>query len=128
MHNKIKKIPNYVGDWTYKYFHQSAFDVPLKFPNEKIINFLRQFKKEEKIKLYRGINEYNKGNYTGIKSWTYNKKIASFYAKERGGKIIERTFKPKDILLDTTLLDKNQRIFLGYDFKIDGKEILVIKK
>ncbi len=89
MQSKNNKIPKYVINWTDKYFHQSAFDIPLKFPNKKVIDFLTKFKKEGKIKLYRGINKYNEENYAAIESWTYDKKVASQYAKEVGGKVIE---------------------------------------
>ncbi|MFA6215621.1 MAG: hypothetical protein WC768_03570 [Patescibacteria group bacterium] len=120
------KMPTYVVDWTDKYFHQSAFDIPLKFPSKKVINFLIKFRKEEKIKLYRGINRYNKNNYTGIKSWTYVKKIASLYAKEINGRVVEKVFQPKNILLDTTLLDEQSKLLLGYDHKFNDKEVLTI--
>lgn len=119
-------MPTYVVDWTDKYFHQSAFDIPLKFPSKKVINFLIKFRKEEKIKLYRGINRYNKNNYTGIKSWTYVKKIASLYAKEINGRVVEKVFQPKNILLDTTLLDEQSKLLLGYDHKFNDKEVLTI--
>ena len=59
-------------------------------------------------------------------SWTYDKKIASRYANEIGGKVIEKIFNPKNILLDTTLLNKQEKILLGYDHKIDDREVLVI--
>lgn len=125
MTNKLL-IPSYVSNWTDKYFHQSGFDVPLKFPSKKVFNFLVKFKKEGEVKLYRGINRYNKENYTGVVSWTYDKKIASIYANEIDGKVIEKIFDPKNILLDTTLLDKKEKILLGYDYKIDDKEVLII--
>lgn len=120
------KIPKYVIDWTDNYFHQSAFAIPLKFPTKKIISFLTYFKTEEKIKLFRGINKFNQENFTGVKSWTYSKKVAKRYAKEQGGKIIEKIFNSKNILLDTTLLSDNEKKLLGYDYKIDEKEVLII--
>ncbi len=126
MQSKNNKIPKYVINWTDKHFHQSAFDIPLKFPNKKVIDFLAKFKKEEKIKLYRGINKYNEENYTGVESWTYDKKVAFRYAKEVGGKMIEKIFKLENILLDTTLLNKQEKILLGYDYKADDKEVLII--
>ncbi|MBM2817860.1 MAG: Methyltransferase [Parcubacteria group bacterium] len=120
-------IPSYVSNWTDKYFHQSAFGVPLKFPTKKATNFLAKFKREEKIKLYRGIHRYNKENYTGVESWTYDKKIAVRYASDEiEGKVIEKIFDSKNILLDTTLLDEEEKVLLGYDYKIDDKEVLVI--
>ena len=120
-------IPSYVSNWTDKYFHQSSFDMPLKFPTKKATNFLVKFKREEKIKLYRGIHRYNKVNYTGVESWTYDKKIAVRYASDEiEGKVIEKIFDSKNILLDTTLLDKEEKILLGYDYKIDDREVLVI--
>ena len=128
MENKLlsKIISSNITNWTDKYFHQSAFDVPLKFPTKKVLDFLTKLKKEGKIKLYRGVNKYNKENYTGVVSWTYDKKIASRYANEIGGKVIEKIFNPKNILLDTTLLNKQEKILLGYDHKIDDREVLVI--
>ena len=126
MPNKNNKIPRYVADWTYKYFHQSAFDVPLNFPNKRVVNFLTQFRKNGKIKLYRGENKYNKENYTGIKSWTYNRKIAARYADEIGGKIISKMLDAKKILLDTTLLNEQERFLLGYDYKVNDEEVLII--
>lgn len=128
MENKLlsKIISSNITNWTDKYFHQSAFDVPLKFPTKKVLDFLTKLKKEGNIKLYRGVNKYNKENYTGVVSWTYDKKIASRYANEIGGKVIEKIFNPKNILLDTTLLNKQEKILLGYDHKIDDREVLVI--
>ncbi|MDP2927803.1 MAG: hypothetical protein Q8N80_03260 [Candidatus Omnitrophota bacterium] len=120
------EIPAYVSSWTDEYFHKSAFEAPIKYPDKKIIDFLSQFKKKESVKLYRGINKYNGENYIGLESWTYKKEVASRYAKEIGGKVIEKTFKAENILLDTTLLNKDEKIFLGYDYKIDDKEALVI--
>lgn len=126
MQSKNNKIPKYVINWTDKYFHQSAFDIPLKFPNKKVIDFLAKFKRKKKTKLYRGINKYNEENYTGAESWTYDKKIAFRYAKEIGGKMIEKIFKLENILLDTTLPNKQEKILLGYDYKVDDKEVLIM--
>lgn len=120
-------VPSYVIDWTDKYFHQSAFDIPGKYPNKKVINFLSQFKKNNQLKLYRGINKFNKEN-EAIVSWTYDKKIAENYIKEDGGVIVEKEFLPNRILLDTTILNSRQKRILGYDYKIDDKEVLVINK
>lgn len=124
MKNRPIQIPAYISSWTDEYFHKSVFDVPIKYPGKKIIDFLSQFKKKERVKLYRGVNKYNKGN-DFIRSWTYDKKIAESYMKE-GGRIIEREFAPDDILLDTTTLDAEQKILMGYDYGIDDKEVLVI--
>ncbi len=126
MQNKNNKIPVYVTNWTDKYFHQSVFDIPLDFPGKRVVGFLANFKKKSKIKLYRGVNKYNKGDFTGVKSWTYEKKAASRYAKEVGGKIVYKTFNAKNILLDTTLLSGSEKVLLGYDYKIDDKEVLII--
>lgn len=125
MKNKNSKIPKFVINWTDKFFHQSAFDIPLKFPNKKVIDFLATFKKEEKVKLYRGIHKYNEENYTGVESWTYDEKIAARYAKEIGGRVVKKIFNPKNILLDTTLLNEQEKVVLGYDYKIDDKEVLI---
>ena len=78
----VTHIPNYVTDWTDKYFHQSAFDLPLNYPNKKVLNFLVRTKKPYKARLYRGINGYNKDN-RGVTSWTYDRQIAERYAKDR---------------------------------------------
>lgn len=125
MKNKNYKIPKSVIDWTDKYFHQSAFDVPLRFPGKRVIGFLIKFRKEEKIKLYRGVNKYNEKNYTGVKSWTYDKEIAGNYRAE-GGKIVEKVLSPSEVLLDTTLLSNEHKKLLGYDYKIDDMEVLII--
>ena len=77
------KIPSFISSWADEYFHKSAFDTPIKYPNKRIIDFLSQFKKKERIKLYRGINEYNKENRL-ITSWTHSKKIAEGYTKDGG--------------------------------------------
>lgn len=126
MKNIVHKteIPAYVSSWTDEFFHKSAFDVLIKYPTKKAIDFLSQFRKNERIKLYRGINKYNKGNKL-IVSWTYKKKTAESYITD-GGKIIEREFAPTDILLDTTILSEEQKRLLGYDYKVDDKEVLVI--
>ena len=118
------EIPAHVSSWTDEFFHKSAFEPPIKYPNKKVIDFLSQFKKNERIKLYRGINKYNKRNKL-IVSWTYDKKIAERYISD-GGKIIEREFVPEDILFDTTILNEGQKELLGYDYKVDDKEVLVI--
>lgn len=118
------KIPSYVSAWTDKYFHQSAFDIPLGLPNIKIINFLSSFKPTSPIKLFRGINNFNNDNKC-ITSWTYNKKIAKTYADD-SSEIIEKIFQPEEILLDTTKLNNEQRMLLGYDYKIDDQEVLIL--
>lgn len=124
--NEIK-IPSYVANWTDKYFHQSAFDISLSLPSKRVINFLSQFKKKERIKLFRGVHNYNKKNYCSIKSWTYDKKVAERYIKDLEGKVIEKFFNSKQVLLDTTILTERQRIILGYDYKIEDKEVLILK-
>jgi len=120
------QIPNYVIDWTDKYFHQSAFDVPVNYPNKKILKFLVRFKKLGKVRLYRGINRYNKENRE-ITSWTYDRQVAERYAKEIDGEIIETEFSFSKILLDTTFLTKAEKQRLGYDYKIDDKEVLILE-
>lgn len=119
----MNKIPAYVSSWTDKYFHHSAFDIPLGYPNKKTVKFLAQFKKKRSVKLYRGLNKYNKGEEV-ISSWTYNKKVAKNYAG-REGIIVSQNFEPKNIILDTTILNSVQKKMLGYDYKIDDKEVLI---
>lgn len=119
------KIPSFISSWSDEYFHKSAFDIPIKYPNKRVIDFLSQFKKKERIKLYRGINKYNKEDQP-ITSWTYSKKIAESYIKN-GGKIIKKKFSPEYILFDTTALNTKQKKLLGYDYKIDDKEVLILK-
>lgn len=118
-------IPGYVSEWTDKYFHQSVFDVPVKYPSKKVIGFLAQFKKPQKVKLCRGINCYNRDNQQ-ITSWTYNLEIAKRYAKELNGKILSKEFLLAQILLDTTLLNHEQKRQIGYDWKVDDKEVLIL--
>ena len=120
-----KEIPAYVSSWTDEYFHKSAFEVPIKYPNKKVINFLSQFKKKERVKLYRGINEYNEENVL-ITSWTYDKKVAESYIKD-GGKVTEKEFSPEDVLFDTTILNSKQKKLLGYDYMVDDREVLVTR-
>lgn len=122
----ITHIPNYIIDWTDKYFHQSAFDIPVNYPNKKVLKFLTYFKKPEKVRLYRGVNKYNKDNRR-ITSWTYDQQVAERYAKEISGEIIETEFPSDKILLDTTLLTKTEKQQLGYDYKIDDKEVLILE-
>lgn len=117
------EIPAYVSSWTDEYFHKSAFEAPIKYPDKKIIDFLSQFKKKESVKLYRGINKYNKENEL-IMSWTYDKKSAKSYIKD-GGKVIEKEFAPEAILFDTTILNTEQKKLLGYDYKVDDREVLI---
>lgn len=120
------KIPSLISSWTDEYFHKSAFDIPIKYPNKKVVNFLSGFNKRKQIKLYRGINAYNETTGS-VTSWTYNKRIAERYIKD-GGTIIEKNFIPEDILLDTTMLTAEQKKMLGYDYAIDDEEVLVIMK
>lgn len=124
--NKFSDVPSYVAEWTDEYFHKSAFDAPINFPDKKVIDFLSQFKKNNRLKLYRGINKFNKVN-DAIASWTYDKKIAESYVKD-GGKIVEKEFTSENILLDTTALNTKQKKLLGYDYNIDDKEVLVFSK
>ena len=126
MKNLDVKIPAYVSSWADKYFHQSAYGMPFNFPSEKIIKFFSTFKPGKTVVLYRGINKYN-NELSMIVSWTYDREIAKNYIK-KGGKIIERFFSPKEILLDTTRLNKNQKKLLGYDYAIDDKEGLILMK
>lgn len=118
-------IPGYVSQWTDKYFHQSASNVPVNYPSEQIINFFAKFRKLQKIKLYRGINHFNKDNHE-ITSWTYDSEIAKKYVKEPNGEIFSKEFLPDQVLLDTTLLDSEQKKQLGYDYKVDDKEVLIL--
>ncbi len=120
-----KEIPAFVSSWTDGYFHKSAFDAPNKYPNKKVINFLSQFKKKERIKLYRGINKYN-GENELITSWTYDKRIAESYIKD-GGRVMEKDFSPEDVLFDTTILNSEQKKLLGYDYKVDDREVLITR-
>ena len=120
-------IPGYVSEWTDKYFHQSAFDKPVEYPSEKVVNFLKCFKKPDKAKLYRGINHFNKSNKQ-VTSWTYDKQIAKRYASETKGEIFENEFYHDQILLDTTALTSDQKRQLGYDYKIDDKEVLILSQ
>lgn len=119
-------FPSYVIDWTDRYFHQSAFDIPINYPNKKVLKFLSSFKKPDKAWLLRGINRYNKEN-SEITSWTYNRKVAERYAKEVEGEVVEKEFLSGEILLDTTLLTKMERQQFGYDYRIDDKEVLILK-
>ncbi len=130
MKNKLSNsIPAAVSAWTDKYFHQSAFDKPLNFPSNNVVNFLSKFRPLKPVKLFRGIHEFNGENYTGIESWTYNRKTAEKYAaSEKNGKVEEATFSVDNILLDTTLLGSTDKKYLGYDYNIDDKEVLVFKK
>ncbi len=118
------KIPAYVSSWTDEFFHKTAFESPIEYPKRKVIDFLSRFKRNERVRLYRGINKYNERNKL-IVSWTYDKKTAESYIDD-GGKIIEQEFAPADILFDTTILSEKQKRLLGYDYKIDDKEVLVI--
>src|SRR3989338_6903427 len=120
-------IPNYVIDWTDKYFHQSVFDVQLNYPSKRVLDFLAQFKKLRKIELYRGVHRYNKNNKK-VTSWTYDLEIAKRYAKELKGEVLFKEFLPTKILLDTTLLNSEQKRQLGYDYKIDDKEVLILEQ
>lgn len=122
------KIPAYISSWTDKYFHYSFYGGFLKLPSEKLIKFLSKYKKNEDVILYRGINKYNKENFCGVESWTYNKEVANEYIKETGGKIEKKKFIPGQILLDTTLLNSEEKILLGYDYKVDNKEVLILVK
>ncbi len=125
--NTVTHIPNYVIDWTDKYFHQSAFDVLLNYPSTRVIKFLASFtpKKPNKIKLYRGVNTYNNDS-KGVTSWTHDRRIAERYAKGIGD-VIEMEFPSDKILLDTTRLTKAEKEQFGYDYKIDDKEVLILE-
>ena len=122
----VRCIPNYIINWTDKYFHQSAFDVPVNYPNKKILKFFANFKKLDKVRLFRGINKYNKDNKE-VTSWTYSRQVAERYAKEVDGEVVEMEFLSDKILLDTTLLTKIEKQQFGYDYKIDDEEVLILK-
>ena len=123
----VRSMPNYVAVWTDKYFHQSAFDVPVNYPNKKVLNFFASLNKPDKVRLFRGINKFNKDNEE-ITSWTYSRQVAERYAEEIEGTVIEMEFDRSKVLLDTTLLTKTAKQQLGYDYKIDDKEVLIFKK
>jgi len=118
------KIPAFVSSWTDDYFHKSAFDMPVDYPSKKIVSFLSRFKKRHPVKLFRGLNKYNEDNFS-IMSWTYDRRVAERYAKESKGRVVEKLFFPAQILLDTTILKNEQKWQLGYDYKIDDKEVLI---
>jgi hypothetical protein len=120
----VTYIPNYVTNWTDKYFHQSAFDVPISYPSKKVLNFFVHFKRPAKARLYRGVNRYNKDNRE-ITSWTYDRQVAERYSKEIDGAIVETEAQSRQILLDTTYLTKLEKQLLGYDYKIDDREVLL---
>ena len=121
--NFESSVPAHVAEWTDKFFHQSAYDKPISFPNENIIRFLTRFRKTIPVQLYRGMNKYNIENNL-ITSWTYERDIASRYIKN-GGELVKKTFNPQSVLLDTTILNVDQKRQLGYDYKIDDKEVLI---
>jgi hypothetical protein len=123
---KVETIPAYIASWTDAYFHQSAYDVPVRYPSKRVIRQLKKISKNnEDIKLYRGINNYNKNN-SNLTSWTYDKKVAQRYIMETGGTVVEKTFTKEQILLDTNKLTKKEKLQLGYDYKIDDKEVLIL--
>lgn len=122
----VKYIPNCVTNWTDKYFHQSAFNIPVDYPSKKALKFLAHFKRPDKVRLFRGVNKYNKDNKE-ITSWTYDRHVAERYSKEIGSEIIETEFPASKILLDTTFLTKIEKQQLGYDYKIDDKEVLIFE-
>jgi len=122
---KETTIPAHVIDWTDKYFHQSTFDMPVRYPSKMVKFYLLQFKKPKQAMLYRGINKYNEGNNL-ITSWTYDKQVASRYAQGTKGLVIKRKFSANKILLDTTMLTEVERRQLGYDYNIDDKEVLIL--
>ncbi len=121
-------MPSYVIDWTDKYFHQSAFDAPIGYPNKRIVKYFASAKADRigTVKLYRGVNTYNKNN-RGITSWTYDRKVAERYAKEMGDEVIETEFPFTKVLLDTTLLTKAEKQRIGYDYRVDDKEVLILE-
>lgn len=119
-------IPNYIIDWTDKYFHQSAFDVPLSYPSKQTCVFLSKFRPTKSITLFRGVNKYNEDNQE-ITSWSYSKQVAKRYAQEINGRLIEKEFCPSDILLDTTQLTKEEKLFFGYDYQTDDEEVLIFQ-
>lgn len=119
-------IPAHVAQWTDTYFHQSAYDKPINFPNKRVVSFLSRFRKTTPIQLYRGINKYNVENNL-ITSWTYNEDIAHRYI-ESGGRVVNKTFNPQNVLLDTTILNAYQKQQLGYDYKVDDKEVLILEQ
>ena len=59
-----------------------------------------------------------------ISSWTYNKEVAKNYAGEEGI-VVRQNFKPENIILDTTTLNCTQKKMLGYDYKVDDKEVII---
>ena len=75
--------------------------------------------------LYRGINSDNEGN-TGITSWSYDKEIAKGYAG-KNGKVISKEVNPDEILIDTTKVPEEMRKSIGYDWKVDDKEVLLLR-
>lgn len=127
MKYKSLDIPSYVAEWTDKYFHQSAFELPFNCPNKKVVAFLSRFKKSLTLKLFRGTNKYNEDNSL-VMSWTYDRKVAERYSKEEKGKVVKKLFSPAQILLDTTILTNEQKRQLGYDYKIDDKEVLILEQ
>lgn len=120
-------IPEYVSEWTYNYFHHSTFDLPWKFPTKKILSSLSQFKKSELVILYRGVDRFNKNNpeMNNIFSWTYDIEVAKRWAEGLDGEVFVEEFKPDQIVLDTTLLNREQKIYMGYNYQIDNMEVLV---
>ncbi|KKT40940.1 MAG: hypothetical protein UW30_C0015G0011 [Candidatus Giovannonibacteria bacterium GW2011_GWA2_44_13b] len=125
MKNRHSNIPKYVINWTDKYFHQSAFDAPVNNPSKNIIEILSRFNKPNIAKLYRGVNEYNK-NDKRVVSWTYDRRVAKRYINKMSDKIIEAEFPASKILLDTTFLTRTEKRQLGYDYKVDDKEVLIL--
>lgn len=121
-------IPPYVSAWLDEYFHKSASESPIRLPSKKTIGFLSRFKKDDVVKLYRGVNKYN-ASLAPVVSWTYDREIAVRYIKDAGGgKIVEKEFSPQNIMVDMTLLDETQRTMVGYDYAVDDKEVLVLHK
>ncbi|MBN4056769.1 hypothetical protein JYU19_00505 [bacterium AH-315-J21] len=119
-------VPGYVCGWTDAFFHQSAWVPPVMYPSKKVINYLGRFEKPVCVLLYRGINKYNIDTNL-ITSWTYEEQVAKRYADLPNGRVIEKEFLSSQILLDTTLLTESVKNQLGYDYKIDDQEVLVLE-
>ena len=82
-------------------------DSPVAVPSDSVIIELGRYVPKSSVILYRGEN--NKSG-AGLKSWTYDKEIATGFAQvDTNGRVIKKSWNPSEILLDFTMLPQEYK-------------------
>ena len=123
-------VPEKAFDYVFKFERADVYYVGKEIPppNEEIIKSLSKYKPLKPITLYKGLRQTKELGYdlapSGYQSWTKDRKIA-----EKFGKVQERIVAPEEILVDTTMIPRDEfRAFMEKNYPSERITIGVEKE